>query len=359
MSSEKTGDKRPATPKGRLPDGATRQASAEELLAEFRQALESAGYPPIAPASSASAASASPPAAGPQKAAPPRSRRWKLVASGLALGLVAASAGFALVRTAPAPESPGPEVLAERQSDAQPPVEKPPAPSSDVAVKDGPHSDPAQAGGPDAGADAKETTATTPARPDADWPADGSNAMAAALSTDSPALTPAAASASTALKEAPPESVGNALARPDGTGVPAISPNSPDSTPPNAAPTPHDKAAAGAAGRSKSGRPAKTDAAARPTVGKTSAKKAVAKSEKARAAPEAQAPHPPPRPAPPDGTDEAPAAQAAADPAAAAPSAPTSFAAQSIGQVTHAFGYVTHLPAALVERVMGQNSETK
>ena len=58
---------------------------------------------------------------------------------------------------------------------------------------------------------------------------------------------------------------------------------------------------------------------------------------------------------------KSPTAQAATDPVAAAPTVattPTTFAAPSVGQLTHAFVYLTHLPVALIHPT-DENPEAK
>ena len=73
----------------------------------------------------------------------------------------------------------------------------------------------------------------------------------------------------------------------------------------------------------------------------------------------AKAPKQPISPEQPEKTVKSPAAQAATDPVAAAPTAPTTFAAQSVGQLTHAFAYLTHLPVALIQHATDPNTEPK
>ena len=143
--------------------GPERQVNAEELLAELKHLLETSGHPPFAPLPSASTvfASASTAAeprqsteiekardsaddlsadgslqrrradlrdAGGQhqhvtrEATHLRSRRWRFVASGLALGFaVAIGAGLALKPSAPGPKSLVSVVPVQRESNVQPP----------------------------------------------------------------------------------------------------------------------------------------------------------------------------------------------------------------------------------------------
>ena len=74
----------------------------------------------------------------------------------------------------------------------------------------------------------------------------------------------------------------------------------------------------------------------------------------------AEAPKQPLSPVQPEIAVKSPAAQTATDPVAATPTAsttPTTFAAQSVGQLTHAFVYLTHLPVALIQRATDPNAE--
>jgi hypothetical protein len=268
--------------------------------------------------------------------------------------------------SAPAPKSPLSEVLAQRQTNVQPPVGESVVTSSDIngpPVKDGPpHLDHAPVGRFDVGIDPKESTANTSAPVDAQRPAEGSNAMAVATSSHAPALATAAASALTASQTPPPVPVQSGLVRPDGTPIEAKSSDSAAS--PREATKPNEKAATAAGVRAESARQpaAKIDSATRPPRDKMSARKNIAKTEKARAEPTAEKPYSPPRPAQPEKAVVSPAAQTVADSAVAAPTAPTpptSFAAQSVGQLTNAFVYLTHLPGALIEHATGPSTEVK
>jgi hypothetical protein len=76
----------------------------------------------------------------------------------------------------------------------------------------------------------------------------------------------------------------------------------------------------------------------------------------------AEAPKQPLSPEQPEKTVKSPAAQAATDPVAAVPTAPTTpitFAAQSVGQLRHAFVYLTQLPEALIQHATDPNTESK
>jgi hypothetical protein len=167
MSSQRTRKNRQGELERPLSAGRTPQANAEVLLAKLKRLLESSGHPTFAPSPSpAPPLSASTVFASASTAAKPRqstdfdktdsaddlsadgslkrsqaypcdtdgqhqeltrevthlrSRRWKLAASGLALGFAAlAGAGLALMPAAPAPKSPLSVVPMQAQSDVQP-----------------------------------------------------------------------------------------------------------------------------------------------------------------------------------------------------------------------------------------------
>ena len=76
----------------------------------------------------------------------------------------------------------------------------------------------------------------------------------------------------------------------------------------------------------------------------------------------AEAPKQPPSLAQPEKAVKSSTAQAATDPVAAtpiAPTTPTTFAAQSVGELTHAFVYLTHLPVALIQHPTDTNTQAK
>ena len=400
MSSQRSAGGEPKRSEGRPGAATTRQATAEELLAEFQRVLESAGYPPSAPPSSASVASVSAPTAEPRKSTDVgaardsaddlrvgewpnrgptgsgdrrggrqdsigvttrvRPSRWQIAASALALGLAAvAGAGLGLVLTAPAPKPPVSHVSAERQSNVQPPVEESAAPSS-VSVKDGPRADHAEVGDSIVPVDASESAVKAPAQAplDAQRPADASNAAAVGTPADTPIPATAAASAPTASQPPVPSgSVGL-----DRTPIATTSSNSAVSTSPSETPKPQGKAAAVAKVDLARPQAAKIDTATTPTAGKPSAQKIVEKSAKAKMGATAEIPHPPLRPAPPARAVVSPAVPTAVEPVPVAPAPPTppsSFAAQSVSQLTNAFGYLTHLPGALIGRVIGPSPEAQ
>jgi hypothetical protein len=70
----------------------------------------------------------------------------------------------------------------------------------------------------------------------------------------------------------------------------------------------------------------------------------------------------PNQPVQPEKAMKSPTARAATDPAAtdpvaAAPTTPTAFAAQSVSRLTHAFVYLSHLPAALIQHPTDTNTQ--
>ncbi len=405
MSSQATRTKRHEELERPLGAGSTRQANAEELLAELKHLLESSGHPPFAPPLSASTVVASastavePPqstdfdkshdsaddlsADGSLKRGPAnlctdgqrqdltrevtrlRSRRWRLVASGLALGISAvAGVGLALKPSAPAPNSPLSAVPVQGQSNVQPPGGESVLTSRQVGgplMKDGPLPEHMEVGSTEAGINAKESTAKTSAAIDAQRPAEGPNAVAVATTADTPALASAAAgSALTVSQTARLQPDRKAFVRPDGTPVGTISANSADSTSPSQTPKPRTEAATTAGVRVDSARQSATkiDLSARLTASKKSVRKIVAKSGKATAGATAEAPKQPLQPVRSEKAAKSPNAQAVTDPVAAAPTAPTApttFAAQSINRLTHAFVYLTNLPVALIQHPTDPN----
>ncbi len=413
MSSQMTGDNRQERYERRVGAGTTRQANAEEMLSELKRLLESSGHPPFAPrppSPSASIVSGSPSAAAePQQSsdfhkghdiaddlnadgslerrpAGPcdtygqhqdltrevthlRSRRWKLAASGLALGFVAlAGAGLALKPAAPGSKNPNSVVPMQAQSNVQPTRALSVVASSDVGgslKKDSAPPDHMQVGSTQAGINAQESTPKASAAIDAQRHGEGPNAVAVPTAADTPALASAAAgSALKALQAAGLEPVPSGLGRPDGTPIAKISTTSADSTSPSETPRLHTEAATTAGIKAESAKPPakKIELSATPNTGKKSVRNIVAKSGKATAGAMAEAPKQPPSPVQPEKAVKSPAAQAPTDPVAAAPTAPTTpvtFAAQSVGQLTHAFVYVTHLPVALIQHASDPNAETK
>jgi hypothetical protein len=220
-----------------------------------------------------------------------------------------------------------------------------------------------EVGSREAEINAQDSTAKTSAANDSQRPAEGPNAVAVATTTDTPALASAAAgSALTVSQTARHEPDRKVFVRPDGTPIAMISANSVDSTSPSETPKPHTEAPTTAGVRVDSAKPSATkiDLLARPTARKKSVRKIVTKSGKATAGAMAEAPKQPLSPAQPETAVKSPTAQAATDPVAAAPTAsttPTTFAAQSVGQLTHAFVYLTHLPVALIQHPTDTNTQ--
>ena len=370
MSSQGTRENRQEEFKRRVGGGTTRQASAEDLLSELKRLLESSGHPPFAPPPSASIVSASASTAaeprqstdidkahdsaddliadGSPKRSPAdlretygqhqvvprelthlRSRRWRIAASGLALGFaVVAGAGLALKPSAPASKSPLSLVPVQEQSNIQPPSGESIVTSSDVGApltKDSPLPDHMQVGSTEAEINAKESTTKTSAAIDAQRPAEGSNAMAVATTTDTPALANAATGSTlTASQTARLEPDRKVFVRPDGTPIATISANSADSTSPSETPKPLAETATTGGVRVDSPRPsaAKIDLSARPTASKKSVRRIVAKSVKATNGTMAEAPKQPLQPVQPEKAMKSPTAQAATDPAATDPAPP-------------------------------------
>ena len=295
-----------------------------------------------------------------------RSRRWKLVASGLALGFAAlAGAGLALMPAAPAPKSPLSVVPMQAQSDVQPPSAESVVTSSDVGgplMKDNPLPEHMEVGSREAEINAQESTAKTSAANDAQRPAEGPNAVAVATTTDTPALASAAAgSALTASQTARPEPVRSVLVRPETQSqryppvrsIRHLRAKHQSRTRRRQRPL---------VSRSNLAKPSATkiDLLARPTASKKSVRKIVTKSGKATAGAMPEAPKR--RSPPPEKAVKSSTAQAATDPVAAAPTAPTTpttFVAQSVGQLTHAFDYLTHLPVALIQHPTDTNTGAK
>ena len=412
MSFQRTGENTLEEYNRRFGADTTQQANAEELLSELKRLLESSGRPPFAPQPHPPSPAAAIVAASPSTAAEPqqstdfdkahdgadvssadgslklrpadlrdsygqhrdltegvrhlRARRWRIAAAGLALGFAAlAGAGLALKTAAPGSKSSLSIVPMQTQSNAQPPSAESVVASRDVGgppLKDGALPDHVQVGSTEAGINAPESTPKTSAAIDAQRPAEGLNAAAVATTADTPASASAAAgSALTASQTAGLEPVRSVVVRPDGTPIARISTNSADLASPGERPTPPTEAATTAGIKVESARPpaTKIDLLATPNARKKSVRKTVAKSGKATSGAMAEAPKQPLSPVQPEKTVESPAAaQAAIDPVAAAPTAsttPTTFAAQSVGQLTHVLVYLTHLPVALIQRATDPN----
>ena len=211
-------------------------------------------------------------------------------------------------------------------------------------------------------ANAEELLSETSAAIYAQRPAEGPNAVAVATTADTPALASAAAgSALTGSQTAGLEPVRSVLVRPDGTPIARISTNSANSTSPSEL---HTGAATTAGIKVNSAKQSATkiNLSATPNASKKSVRKTVAKSGKVTAGAMAEAPKQPLSPVQQEKTVKPPAAQAVTDPVVAAPVAPTTlttFAAQSVGQLTHAFAYLTHLPVALIQHATDPNTEAQ
>ena len=359
MSFQRTGENTQEEYDRRFGAGTTRQANAEELLSELKRLLESSGRPPFAPQPVLPSPTASIVSASPSTAAEPqqstdfdkahdsaddlraggslkrrpadlrdtygqhrdltkevthlRSRRWRLAASGLALGFAAlAGACLALKPAAPGSKSPLSVVPIQAQSNVQPPSAESVVASSDVGgplLKDGALPDHMQVGSAEAGINAQESTPKTSAAIDAQRPAEGPNAVAVATTADTPALASAAAgSALTASQTAGLEPVRSVVVRPDGTPIARISTNSADPTSPGETPMPHTEAATTAGIKVEFARPpaTKIDLSATPNASKKSVRKTVAKTGKATAGALAETPKQPLSPVQPEKTVTSP-----------------------------------------------------
>lgn len=283
------------------------------------------------------------------------------------MGFVAlAGAGVALKPAAVGSKSLLSVVPTQAQSDVQPPPSGEPVAASSGAggspMKDSAPPDHKQVGSPEAGINAPESTPTTSAAIDAQRPAESPNAVVVGTPAETPALASAATgSASAASQAAGGEPVRSAVVRQDRTASARITT---DTTSPSETPKPHTvtTTSAGAKAASSKSSSTKIDVSATPNVSKKSVREIVAKGGKATAGAMADVPKPPLSPVQPEKTVTSPTPQAATDPVAAAPAAPTTpitFATQSVGQLTHAFVYLTQLPVALIQHARDPNTEAK
>ena len=380
MSSEWSGKNRQEQKGRRLQADASRQANAEEMLAELKRLLESAERPPFGSQRSMSSgltagepqqtmgfsAEALDPYGRQQdptdRSTPLGSRRLRLAASGVALGLAAlAVAGLALKLAAPSPKSPLPVEPAQAQSPVKPGAELGVGSSAGgPLVKFGAPPDSVHGAGAEAGSSAAASTPGTPASIDPQAPAVDPHAAAGATMADTPA--PASSPARNALTDLPaasPEPAPSVSSGPDRTPIVAPSVNSPKSKLLSEAPKPPAAATKTAGVKGTSAKPPSMKVSATANAGKAPAKKVEPKSGKAAAGAIAEGPKRALAPLPPEKPAESSAAQAATEPVAAAPTPPPTFAAQSVGQLTHALGYLTHLPAELLQHVRDPNTEPK
>src|ERR1700733_9720965 len=349
-----------------------------------------------------------------QKSTRPRSRRWRLTAGGVALaGAAAVCASFALINRTPdlAEREPA---LAATESPVRQQTEQTLEPSSSprAPMQDSPQAVPLQAsvpaggraevGAPNLASSGLESTAPAfapvpPSSPAVWVPSQIIRPYGAPIATapSTPAPTDSAHPAETpkpAVQTAAPQAV-----KPDKASL-ATAPSTPASTdsapPPAQTPKPAAPAAAqmlkpdGARIATAPPAPASTDSAvppaqtpkpnatqtasasnesAEPSTPKIDSKKKPA--EKAAQQKPAKSPKPPVRPiaqaegrstepAPPKEAGRSPQpAQGAGNPTALAPVAAPSVQQRVADGVTHAFGYLMHLPGALVPHLGGSDAD--
>ena len=398
---------------------AKRQVNAEELLAELKRALESSTHAPGAPPSASTAPKSNSPSRKKQrshwgidppveanadksikprtdlaKSTRPSSRRRKLTTGGLALGGVAAFfAGAVLmneVLNRPAHEfSFGPT-----GSPVRPPnQETSRLPSSPRApMEDSREAAPSQAAVLGMRPDASTAPANGDSAPAQGKPENGApNLATSGLETGAPAFGPATPNQAAALVTshriapdgAPIATAPSAPASPDSASPPAQTPKTPApsavsqaikpdgpsiatalSTPastasaPPVAQAPKSNAPRTASVSSESAAPStpKIDSKKKP-LERPSVQKP-AKSAKAPAKSVVQAERQSTEPAPPKEAEKSPQpAQAAGSPTALAPVKTTSVQQQVADGVTHAFGYLVHLPGSLIPHLGGPNPD--
>jgi len=398
-----------------------RQVNAEEMLAELKRVLESSTRAPNAPPPSASTVSKSSsrdrkswrsqidrgsdrpakanvdksigPRTDVQKSTRPSSRSWKLIAGGLALaGAATICVSFALMNKVPdLPEREPP--VAATESLVRPQDEQTLEPSSSprAPMQDSSQAVPLQAGNlgtrPHAST-APATGGSLPAGGKAE--VDAPNLASFGLESAAPAFTPAppnqaatlvpsqrigpdgapiatGSSAPASPDSAPPlaeepKTAAPQAIRPDGLPIAKAiakappSPASTDSAPlaerpkPNATPTAH------VSNESTQPSTPKIDSKKKPLV-KTALQKPLG-SPKPPAKPIAQARRQSTEPAPPKGAERSPQpAQDTGSPTAVAPVKTTTVQQRFADGMTHAFGYLMHLPGALVPHPADPNAD--
>jgi hypothetical protein len=396
------------------------QVNAEEMLAELRWVLESSTRAPNAPPPSASTVSKSsspgreswrsqidkgsdrPAKANADKSIGPRtdlqkstrlsSRSWKLLAGGLALaGAATICASFALMNKAPDLPQREPSVAAT-ESLVRPQNEQTLEPSSSphAPIQDSPQAAPLQAGNLETPPDASTAPATGgsfPAGGKAE--ADAPHLASFGLESAAPAFTPAPLNQPAALVAShrigpdgapiattpsspastdsahPAETPNPAAApaasqmiKPDGAPIrtAAPTPASTDLAPLTETPKPNATATASVPNESAGPSTPKIDSKKKPP-GKTSLQKP-RKSAKASAKSVVQAERQSTEPAPPKEAERSPQpAQGAGNPAVVAPVAAPTVQQRFADGMTHAFGYLMHLPGALVPHLGGPNAD--
>jgi hypothetical protein len=393
-----------------------RQVNAEEMLAELKRALESSTLAPDVPPPSAPTASLGPKswrlqidkgsdrpiranadnsiaqATDLQKPTRPSSRSWKLTAGGLALTVAAAIwAGFALMNEAPNPPKRELSVAATKglvRSQNEQTLE--PSSDSRSLMQDSGQAAPLQAGNFEARLDASTAAANNGSVPaggraevDASHLASsGSESAAPAFMPAPPNLgaTPVAsqmirpdgtpiapapsppASTDSAPQAETPKTAAASVApqaiRPDGAST-AAAPSTPattDSAPPAETPKPNATPTASVSNESARPSTAKIDSKKKPS-GKTSLQKP-RKNAKAPVKPAAQAERQSAEPAPPKEAESSPRpAQGASNPTAVAPAPAPTVQQRFADGMTHAFGYLMHLPGALLPHPADPNAD--
>jgi len=376
-----------------------RQVNAEDMLAELKRALESSTHAPNAPPLFASPApkSSSPdresrrsqidrggdrlakpsgkrsigPRTDLQKSARPNFRRWKLGVAGLALaGVAVICASFALMNKAPdipqrepsvaAAESP---VRPHNEPATSPSAAEPafmPAPLNEAAALVTSHRI-----GPDGAPLA--TAPPTPASPPPPVEAPTTAAPSAASQSIKPDAPPLAAASPTLaptnspppLAEAPKTPAASASPQAVEGGAPiAAAPSGSASAP--LAETPKLRGTPTASASNESAQPSapKTDSKKKPP-GKPSPQKPHT-TAKASAKPIARAERQSTEPAPPKEPEKSPQPpQDTGSPTAASPVKTASVQQRVTDGVTHAFGYLMHLPGALVPHLGSPNSDER
>ena len=348
-----------------------------------------------------------------QKSTRPRSRRWRLTAGGVALaGAAAVCASFALINRAPDLAEREPSIAAT-ESLVRPQTEQTLEPSSSprAPMQDSPQAVPLQAsvpaggraevGAPNLASSGLESTApafapvppsspavwvpsqiirpdgasittapSTPAPTDSAHPAGTpkpavQTAAPQAVKPDKASLatapsTPASTDSAPPLAQTPKPAAPAApqMLKPDGARI-ATAPPTPASTdsavPPAQTPKPNATQTASASNESAEPSTPKIDSKKKPA--EKTAQQKPAKSPKPPVRPIAQAEGRSTEPAPPNEAERSPQpAQGAGNPTALAPVAAPSVQQRVADGVTHAFGYLMHLPGALVPHLGGSDA---
>src|SRR5574337_484711 len=287
------------------------------------------------------------------------SQKWKLLVSGLALSVVTAT-GAGLVfkggvpdllrNSSPVAKTPAPAPVRPAMAVAPAPAE-----AGGFAMKDEPGLAHAQVGGPEPDLQSKAAPAggdSSPTAPTA-VPQFSADSAAAAKTLSAPTTTEPAAAAATAVsqpqrREPPQDVMARPEEAPEATGALTSNASAASGATGLAAPAavkPHPRAASRAEVSAEPARPARNAwiKSAKRTDHKTAAKKAKATGKAAVEAPKQR-------------LDAAtPNAAAAEQPAAAAAPPSATPNEQQQGGVAGAFGYLMHLPAALIQRAINPN----